>query len=63
MAVRKAKAKRDLEKSYPMKSFVAKLRRLADCLDRCWIRNSRQHRRCPSVILGIMEAQRLFVSH
>ena len=33
MAVRKAKAKRDLEKSYPMKSFVAKLRRLADCLE------------------------------
>jgi amphi-Trp domain-containing protein len=33
MAVRKAKAKRDLEKAYPVKSFAAKLRRLADCLE------------------------------
>lgn len=33
MAIRKAKAKRDLEKAYPMESLVAKLRRLADCLE------------------------------
>jgi amphi-Trp domain-containing protein len=26
-------AKRDIEKNYPMKQFVAKLRRLADCIE------------------------------
>lgn len=33
MAVRKKKAEKDLEKSYPIKQFTAKLRRLADCLE------------------------------
>jgi amphi-Trp domain-containing protein len=33
MAKRKKKAERDIEKSYPIKSFIAKLRRLADCLE------------------------------
>ena len=28
-----AKKKRDVEKDYPTKQFVAKLRRLADCLE------------------------------
>ena len=33
MAQRKARAKRDVEKDYPAKQFVAKLRRLADCIE------------------------------
>ncbi len=33
MAVRKKRAKRDIEKNYPAKQFVAKLRRLADCIE------------------------------
>ena len=33
MATRKRKAKRDVEKDYPAKQFVAKLRRLADCIE------------------------------
>ncbi len=33
MAVRKKKSKRDIEKDYPSKQFVAKLRRLADCIE------------------------------
>ena len=33
MAQRKRRAKRDVEKDYPTKQFVAKLRRLADCLE------------------------------
>lgn len=33
MARRKRKAKRDVEKDYPVRQFVAKLRRLADCLE------------------------------
>lgn len=28
-----AKRKRDIEKNYPMKQFVQKLRRLADCIE------------------------------
>ena len=34
MATRKRKTKRDIEKDYPAKQFVAKLRRLADCIER-----------------------------
>ena len=30
---RKRKAKRDIEKDYPVRQFIAKLRRLADCLE------------------------------
>ncbi len=33
MAPRKKRAKRDVEKDYPTKQFVAKLRRLADCME------------------------------
>ncbi len=33
MAKRKMKSKRDIEKGYPAKQFVAKLRRLADCIE------------------------------
>ena len=33
MAQTKKKRKRDVEKDYPVKQFVAKLRRLADCLE------------------------------
>ena len=33
MALRKERAKRDIEKDYPAKQFVAKLRRLADCIE------------------------------
>ena len=33
MAQRKSKPKRDVEKDYPAKQFVAKLRRLADCIE------------------------------
>jgi len=33
MPPRKKKSERDIEKSYPIKSFAAKLRRLADCLE------------------------------
>ncbi|MCP4038763.1 MAG: amphi-Trp domain-containing protein [bacterium] len=33
MAVRSKKAKRDIEKDYPAKQFVAKLRRLADAIE------------------------------
>ncbi len=33
MAVRSRKAKRDIEKDYPARQFVAKLRRLADALE------------------------------
>lgn len=29
----RGKAKRDLEKNYPLKQFIEKLRRLADCLE------------------------------
>jgi amphi-Trp domain-containing protein len=33
MAKRKKKAKRDIEKAYPRKRLIEKLRRLADCLE------------------------------
>ena len=33
MATQKKKRKRDIEKNYPMKQFVKKLRRLADCIE------------------------------
>jgi amphi-Trp domain-containing protein len=33
LAQRKRRSKRDIEKDYPAKQFVAKLRRLADCLE------------------------------
>lgn len=33
MATRKPKAERDIEKGYPASQFVAKLRRLADCIE------------------------------
>ncbi len=33
MAQRKKRAQRDIEKDYPKKQFIAKLRRLADCLE------------------------------
>jgi len=33
VAARKRRAKRDIEKDYPSKQFVAKLRRLADCIE------------------------------
>lgn len=33
MARRKAKSERDIEKGYPARQFVAKLRRLADCIE------------------------------
>ncbi len=33
MATREQKEERDIEKSYPAKQFVDKLRRLADCLE------------------------------
>jgi len=33
MPPRKKKPERDIEKSYPVKSFADKLRRLADCLE------------------------------
>ena len=33
MAAQKKKSKRDIEKNYPVKQFVKKLRRLADCIE------------------------------
>ena len=33
MTQRKTRRKRDVEKDYPASQFVAKLRRLADCID------------------------------
>ena len=33
MARRKSRPKRDIEKDYPARQFVAKLRRLADCIE------------------------------
>jgi amphi-Trp domain-containing protein len=33
VAPRKRRGKRDVEKDYPAKQFVAKLRRLADCIE------------------------------
>jgi amphi-Trp domain-containing protein len=33
MAERKKRRKRDIEKNYPRRQFIAKLRRLADCLE------------------------------
>ncbi len=33
MAKRKRRRKRDIEKDYPRRQFIAKLRRLADCLE------------------------------
>ena len=33
MAQRKKRPMRDIEKDYPAKQFVAKLRRLADCIE------------------------------
>jgi amphi-Trp domain-containing protein len=33
MAQRKRRPKRDIEKDYPARQFVAKLRRLADCIE------------------------------
>ena len=33
MTTQKKKRKRDIEKNYPMKQFVKKLRRLADCIE------------------------------
>ena len=33
MAARKKRLKRDVERDYPRKQFIAKLRRLADCLE------------------------------
>ena len=33
MVQRKKRRKRDIEKNYPRRQFIAKLRRLADCLE------------------------------
>lgn len=33
MAKKKSRPQRDIEKDYPSKQFVAKLRRLADCIE------------------------------
>ncbi len=33
MIMQKKKRKRDIEKNYPVKQFVKKLRRLADCIE------------------------------
>lgn len=33
MAARKRRSRRDIEKDYPRRQFIAKLRRLADCLE------------------------------
>lgn len=33
MAAQKKKRKRDIEKNYPVKQFIKKLRRLADCIE------------------------------
>lgn len=33
MGTQKKKRKRDIEKNYPVKQFVKKLRRLADCIE------------------------------
>ncbi len=33
MAKRRRRRKRDIEKNYPRRQFIAKLRRLADCLE------------------------------
>jgi amphi-Trp domain-containing protein len=33
MSKRKRKRKRDIEKNYPVKQFVSKLRHLADCIE------------------------------
>ena len=33
MTIQKKKRKRDIEKNYPVKQFVKKLRRLADCIE------------------------------
>jgi amphi-Trp domain-containing protein len=33
MASKKQKPKRDIEKNYPTKQFVKKIRRLADCIE------------------------------
>ena len=33
MAIQKKKRKRDIEKNYPVKQFVKKLSRLADCIE------------------------------
>ena len=33
METQKKKRKRDIEKNYPVKQFVKKLRRLADCIE------------------------------
>lgn len=33
MSKRAKKSNRDIEKDYPVKQFIAKLRRLADCLE------------------------------
>lgn len=33
MVKRKARPKRDIEKDYPRRQLIAKLRRLADCLE------------------------------
>lgn len=33
MAVREKRPKRDIEKNYPAKQFIKKLRRLADCIE------------------------------
>jgi amphi-Trp domain-containing protein len=34
MTVKKKTTKRDVEKAYPRKQFIEKLRRLADCLEK-----------------------------
>jgi amphi-Trp domain-containing protein len=33
MAARKSRSRRDVQRDYPRRQFVAKLRRLADCLE------------------------------
>jgi len=33
MTIQKKKRKRDIEKNYPTKQFVQKIRRLADCIE------------------------------
>lgn len=33
MSARKARGKRDIEANYPRRQFIAKVRRLADCLE------------------------------
>ena len=61
MSTRKKRRERDIEKNYPVKQFVKKLRRLADCVEQgrqFQIQVARQRIRIPTTAVINIEHER-----